>query len=92
VLSRTEIAEQVWDMNFDSDTSVVEVAIRRLRTKIDVPFDYAAPHHSRHGICHGGPQRMKALLQHRSLRQRLSWWLALQSFADLGVVCLMCIW
>ena len=31
VLSRTLIAEQVWDMNFDSDTNVVEVAIRRLR-------------------------------------------------------------
>ena len=44
VLSRTEIAEQVWDMNFDSDTSVVEVAIRRLRTKIDVPFDTALLH------------------------------------------------
>ena len=39
VLSRTQIAEQVWDMNFDSDTNVVEVAIRRLRTKIDVPFE-----------------------------------------------------
>jgi len=44
VLSRTEIAEQVWDMNFDSDTNVVEVAIRRLRTKIDVPFDTALLH------------------------------------------------
>lgn len=31
---------------------------------------------------------MKVLAQHRSLRQRLSWWLALQSFAGLGVVCL----
>jgi heavy metal response regulator len=39
VLSRTEIAEQVWDMNFDSDTNVVEVAIRRLRVKIDQPFE-----------------------------------------------------
>jgi len=39
VLSRTEIAEQVWDVNFDSDTNVVEVAIRRLRTKVDLPFD-----------------------------------------------------
>ncbi|GAB3251775.1 response regulator transcription factor [Chitinimonas naiadis] len=38
VLSRTLIAEQVWDMNFDSDTNVVEVAIRRLRAKIDEPF------------------------------------------------------
>ena len=31
---------------------------------------------------------MKALIHHRSLRQRLSWWLALQSFAGLGLVCL----
>lgn len=31
-------------MNFDSDTNVVEVAIRRLRTKIDVPFDTALLH------------------------------------------------
>ncbi|MHB1291991.1 MAG: winged helix-turn-helix domain-containing protein, partial [Sulfuricella sp.] len=38
-LSRTFIAEQVWDMNFDSDTNVVEVAIRRLRAKMDDPFD-----------------------------------------------------
>ena len=38
-LSRTFIAEQVWDMNFDSDTNVVEVAIRRLRAKIDDPFE-----------------------------------------------------
>ena len=38
VLSRTFIAEQVWDMNFDSDTNVVEVAIRRLRAKMDDPF------------------------------------------------------
>ncbi|HTD89201.1 MAG TPA: heavy metal response regulator transcription factor [Burkholderiales bacterium] len=37
-LSRTYIAEQVWDMNFDSDTNVVEVAIRRLRAKVDDPF------------------------------------------------------
>ncbi|MDP2785461.1 MAG: heavy metal response regulator transcription factor [Sulfurimicrobium sp.] len=38
-LSRTFIAEQVWDMNFDSDTNVVEVAIRRLRAKMDDPFE-----------------------------------------------------
>jgi len=38
VLSRTMIAEQVWDINFDSDTNVVDVAIRRLRQKIDDPF------------------------------------------------------
>lgn len=39
ILSRTVIAEQVWDMNFDSDTNVVDVAIRRLRSKVDDPFD-----------------------------------------------------
>jgi two-component system copper resistance phosphate regulon response regulator CusR len=38
VLSRTLIAEQVWDMNFDSDTNVVDVAIRRLRAKVDDPY------------------------------------------------------
>ena len=38
VLSRSLIASQVWDMNFDSDTNVVDVAIRRLRAKIDDPF------------------------------------------------------
>ncbi len=38
ILSRTTIAEQVWDMNFDSDTNVVEVAVRRLRSKMDDPF------------------------------------------------------
>ena len=39
VLSRTQIASLVWDINFDSDTNVVEVAIRRLRAKIDDAFD-----------------------------------------------------
>ena len=38
VLSRTVLAEQVWDVNFDSDTNVIEVAIRRLRSKLDDPF------------------------------------------------------
>lgn len=37
-LSRTLIAEQVWDVNFDSDSNVLEVAIRRLRSKVDDPF------------------------------------------------------
>jgi two-component system copper resistance phosphate regulon response regulator CusR len=37
VLSRTLIAEQVWDMNFDSDTNVVDVHVRRLRAKVDDP-------------------------------------------------------
>ncbi|WP_085746117.1 heavy metal response regulator transcription factor [Pseudomonas sp. R45(2017)] len=38
VLSRSLIASRVWDMNFDSDTNVVDVAVRRLRAKIDDPF------------------------------------------------------
>lgn len=38
VLSRTLIAEQVWDINFDSDSNVVEVHMRRLRSKVDDPF------------------------------------------------------
>lgn len=38
VLSKTQIASMVWDINFDSDTNVVEVAMRRLRMKIDEPF------------------------------------------------------
>tara|TARA_R110002110_G_scaffold12718_3_gene60882 strand:- start:44835 stop:45518 length:684 start_codon:yes stop_codon:yes gene_type:complete len=38
VLPRSLIASQVWDMNFDSDTNVIDVAIRRLRIKIDEPY------------------------------------------------------
>jgi two-component system copper resistance phosphate regulon response regulator CusR len=38
VLSRTAIAEQVWNMNFDCDTNVVDVHVRRLRSKVDDPF------------------------------------------------------
>lgn len=38
ILSKTAIAEQVWDMNFDSNTNVVEVAVKRLRSKIDAQF------------------------------------------------------
>lgn len=38
VLPKTLIASQVWDINFDSDTNVIEVAIRRLRAKIDDPY------------------------------------------------------
>jgi len=44
VLSRTLLAEQVWDMNFDSDTNVVEVAVRRLRAKMDDPFERKLVH------------------------------------------------
>ena len=38
VLSRTQIASLVWDIHFDSDSNVVEVAMRRLRAKVDDPF------------------------------------------------------
>jgi heavy metal response regulator len=38
VLSRSFITSQVWDINFDTDTNVVEVAIRRLRAKVDDPY------------------------------------------------------
>lgn len=38
ILSKLMIAEQVWDMNFDSDANVVEVAIKRVRAKVDVPY------------------------------------------------------
>lgn len=44
VLSRTLIAERVWDINFNSDTNVVDVAIRRLRQKIDDPFEIKLIH------------------------------------------------
>jgi len=39
VLPRSLIASQVWDMNFDSDTNVIDVAVRRLRAKIDDDFN-----------------------------------------------------
>ena len=39
VLTRTMLIEQVWDMNFDSDTNVLDVAVRRLRAKVDDPFE-----------------------------------------------------
>jgi len=39
VLPRSLIASQVWDMNFDSDTNVIDVAIRRLRAKIDDKYE-----------------------------------------------------
>ena len=39
VLPRSLIASQVWDMNFDSDTNVIDVAVKRLRSKIDSDFE-----------------------------------------------------
>lgn len=44
VLSRTELAELVWDMHFDSETNVVDVAVRRLRSKLDEPFNQSLLH------------------------------------------------
>jgi two-component system copper resistance phosphate regulon response regulator CusR len=44
VLPRSHIASQVWDMNFDSDTNVIDVAVRRLRAKIDDPFQLKLIH------------------------------------------------
>ena len=44
VLSRTLITESVWDMNFDSDTNVVDVNVRRLRSKVDDPFSLKLIH------------------------------------------------
>lgn len=49
VLSRSVIASRVWDMNFDSDTNVVDVAVRRLRQKIDDPFPLRLIH-TVHGV------------------------------------------
>ncbi|MGR2739098.1 heavy metal response regulator transcription factor [Billgrantia sp. Q4P2] len=40
VLPRSLIASQVWDMNFDSDTNVIDVSVRRLRAKVDGPFPH----------------------------------------------------
>ncbi len=44
VLSRSTIASLVWDMNFDSDTNVIDVAVKRLRSKVDKPYDQALIH------------------------------------------------
>ncbi|MGF6605234.1 heavy metal response regulator transcription factor [Paraburkholderia tuberum] len=39
VLTRAFVTSHVWDINFDSDTNIVDVAVKRLRTKIDSPFE-----------------------------------------------------
>jgi two-component system copper resistance phosphate regulon response regulator CusR len=44
VLTRTYISEKVWDINFDSDTNIVDVAILRLRKKVDDPFSVKLIH------------------------------------------------
>ena len=47
VVSRVDIAEQVWDMHYDSNTNVVEVAVRRLRAKLDDAFERKLLHTER---------------------------------------------
>jgi len=47
ILSREFIAQKVWDMNFDSDTNIVDVAVRRLRRKVDDPFPVKLIHTAR---------------------------------------------
>jgi two-component system copper resistance phosphate regulon response regulator CusR len=44
VLSRSLIASMIWDMNFDSDTNVIDVAVKRLRAKIDKPYEVKLIH------------------------------------------------
>jgi two-component system copper resistance phosphate regulon response regulator CusR len=44
ILSRTYIAERVWEMNFESDSNVIDVNIRRIRAKIDDPFERKVIH------------------------------------------------
>ena len=67
VLSRTLIAESVWDMNFDSDTNVVDVNVRRLRSKVDDPFPVKADSHgARRRLC----LRSRAVAPGPALRPR----------------------
>lgn len=47
VLSRTLLAEQVWGMHFESDTNAVDVAVRRLRAKVDIDFSHKLIHAQR---------------------------------------------
>ena len=55
-LSRTLIASEVWNMNFDSDTNVVDVAVKRLRAKVDRPFATPLIHTVRNvGYAFGDP-------------------------------------
>jgi DNA-binding response OmpR family regulator len=54
VLTRTMIAEHVWDVHFDSDTNVIDVYVNYLRNKIDKPFDTKLLQTVRGGICPQG--------------------------------------
>jgi DNA-binding response OmpR family regulator len=44
VLTREQIGERVWDMNFEEESNVIEVYVSRLRNKVDRPFDQALSH------------------------------------------------
>ena len=44
VVSRADIVEQVWDINFEPDTNVIDVVVRRLRAKVDDPFETKLVH------------------------------------------------
>lgn len=50
MLPRSLIASQVWDMNFDSDTNAIDVAVKRLRAKIDNDFEPAYPDRAWRGL------------------------------------------
>jgi two-component system copper resistance phosphate regulon response regulator CusR len=43
-LARSTIASLVWDINFDSDTNVIDVAVKRLRSKVDKPYEQPLIH------------------------------------------------
>ena len=79
-------------MNFESNTNVVEVAVRRLRSKLDDPFAKKLLHPcAAWATCwKTGTLRMR---NPRSLGRWLSWWLAVQTFIGLGFVCASsCMW
>jgi two-component system copper resistance phosphate regulon response regulator CusR len=44
VISRSDIAQHVWDIGFETDTNVVDVVVRRLRSKVDDPFEKKLVH------------------------------------------------
>ena len=83
VLSRLELAEQVWDINFNSNTNVVEVAVRRLRGKVDDPLTRSCcTRCAAWATCWNCGKTDAAAL--RLLRRWLSRWLAMLTFLGLG--------
>ncbi len=87
ILSKTAIAELVWDMNFDSNTNVVEVAIKRLRAKIDGPFAPQPPaHHPRHGLRPRAARRRRDGAMRHSITVRLVAMFALAALATFALI------